>query len=573
MNFKKAFFSFLLLVLGINTITSREIHIYPNTSLTIQQAFENAQSGDSIILHKGIYHEVLKFVDKSDITILAAGDGKVEIWGSIKDLENREDAHWKFIKKSGNIQNKKLQYIYQVDIPKKYRLINKSFKDHWIYRNNLYLKNDKMLWTYDNIKQFEARKISNTDGEGVLFERDKITIAINKPIDKFSKRTIFTYTGQVLWLGNLKNVVIDGGEKKWIEFKYSGRYCIRGSGRFENVTIKNLCVVNPIDGFYFNQCAGPGLTIEDCMITKRLPINCTWSERKLSKSMGGSGIVYAGGKCDSFVVKNNTISGFFNGVNSKPKNVIIESNYISNIGDDAVELDGASINAIVRNNIIENCFVAFSLTPIETGPVYIYDNLVFSNVVKYNYSQQKGKPVRLVEPKVLKFWNLPNGKSIKNGESVKLSGNVHFYHNTCISKNNPLAVGNHLKKQRSPVNSTFYNNIFVSSGTLMQSTGFQEDGIDIDNNVFYSSKNGVTEKNLFIIDKGKKSEFNANTSQAWTGNKILPLEYNFKKGEFNWSKNSVERLEKFKLKRLPQHYPDAEMLRTRLTPGAEINNE
>jgi len=45
-----------------------------------------------------------------------------------------------------------------------------------------------------------------------------------------------------------------------------------------------------------------------------------------------------------------------------------------NAGDDAIEVDGGGVNMRVHGNTIRQCFTAFSLAPVERGPVYVTRN-------------------------------------------------------------------------------------------------------------------------------------------------------------------------------------------------------
>jgi parallel beta helix pectate lyase-like protein len=565
---KYGFTTFCLILLMNVGLSAKEIHVYPNRPESIQSAIDESVSGDKIILHKGDYYETLTLVKKSNITIQAAGDGSVRIYGVMKEFTDPSIKNWNFIRKEKNDFFKNTQWIYEAVIPEKYRKINHSLPDYWSYRNNIYFGEQDMLWSYDEIASFNNRIIDGTDGQGAFFGKNKILIALNMPIEKKSNRQYVTYSGQVLAMGKLSNVIIDGGKDKQIEFLYAGRYCISVGGMLDNVTFKNIRITNPINAFYFLQCTGQNVTIEGCMIKKNLPFDCLWIDTKRSKSMEGTGIIYATGDLKNVLIKNNIIEGFFNGIAVSPGNTIIENNYLKNIGDDAIELEGPAVNTIVRNNFIKNCFVSFSLTPVEEGPVFIYDNFVFSDVESFPYQYQKDGSIRYKEPRLIKFTNLVNGEKLKNGEMMKVSGNVHFYYNTLISRKIPFTVGSYNKKEYSPVQSTFYNNIFVSEGVLTNSTGFSEDGIDVDNNVFFSSFKDKSDDRLFIGWNGSNHYKTLKNDNEWSENQFLKLNYEIKKGKFHWCRKSQKALSKVPCKKLPPEYPDAQQLNQRDKPGA-----
>ncbi len=560
----------LLLIIYSTSGVAKDIHVYPNKISGIQTAFNNALAGDRIVLHKGDYFEILRLTNKSNISIVASGDGAIKIYGVMPEFVNQTKVPWKFIKKERNKHFKNQQWVYEAAIPNRYQEINRSLPDYWTYRNNLYFNENEMLWSYDDLASFQNRKIRGTNGEGVFFGKDKIILALNKPIEDFPKTQYVTYSGQVLATGNLANVTIDGGKDQLIEFMYAGRYCISVGGELNNVTFKNLKIINPNDAFYFLQCTGQNVTIENCILKKNVPFDCLWMDIKKSKSMEGSAIVYASGELRKFDIRKNTIEGFFNGILVIPGNVLIEKNHLKNIGDDAIELEGPVLNTICRKNFIENAFISISLVPVEKGPVYIYDNIIYSNVKSYPYEYLKDGSIREIETKLLKFWNLKGGEKLKNGKHMKVSGNVHFYYNTFISKTPPLTLGVYNKKEFSPINSTFYNNVFLSDGVITNYTGFAEDGIDIDNNVFCTSYKNLPEGLLFIGWDGPNHFRTLTNNNKWTNNAILKLSYKWKRGNFKWCKESKKALSKFKLKSIPSSFPENDTVNKRTIPGASF---
>ena len=567
---KKSCFSIGLILIYLQ-LPGKQIKVFPNRDFTIQKAFNQAKPGDSIILHQGDYYEVLSLVEKSDLTVTVSGEGLVRIYGVMPEFTKPSNDTWKFVAKQKNAHFDNTQWIYEADIPERFRMLSSKLPDYWHYRNNFYLGEEEMLWSYADESGFADRKITGTDGEGVLFSREKIKIAINTPIASFPARQFVTYSGQVLKVGNLSRVIFDGGPNKLIEFRFAGRYCIAGGGRFENVVFRNLRFTNPNNAFYFNQSSGSNLLIEDCSMNKNVPFDCLWSEIKASTTMEGSAVAYAGAPINPFIVRNNVIRGFFNGIVALPGHAIIENNTLQNIGDDAIELDGPAIETIVRNNKIIDCFVSLSLVPVEEGPVYIYNNFISNAQQGHPYTRRPNGTIRLVPPRPLKFWNLPNGKRMKDGHPMKVSGNVHMYFNTIISPKDPLTIGNYAKKEYSPVNSTIYNNIFMSRGGLTYSTGFAEDGIDVDNNVFWSTLEEVADDRLFIGWNGTNHSRSVIDSGDWMGNRMIKL--NFKRNNnVKWKNRTKRALKKFELKILPDTFPDAEELNARTKPGAEINS-
>lgn len=90
----------------------------------------------------------------------------------------------------------------------------------------------------------------------------------------------------------------------------------------------------------------------------------------------------------------------------------IYGNYITNVYDDAIEAEGANTNIRIYNNFIENVYVPIAISPVTTGPVYIFNNIALhsSNT-------------------------LESGPFIKAGQKQTNPSGPHFiYHNTVIKQ-------------------------------------------------------------------------------------------------------------------------------------------
>ncbi len=96
--------------------------------------------------------------------------------------------------------------------------------------------------------------------------------------------------------------------------------------------------------------------------------------------------VWGRGGAHALVVRYNTIRGYFNGVSPGYQkdydryagyNQDVYDNFISQIADDAIEIDGPSINFKAWNNRIEHASVALSTAPLTYGPAYFFRNQVW----------------------------------------------------------------------------------------------------------------------------------------------------------------------------------------------------
>jgi hypothetical protein len=292
-----------------------------------------------------------------------------------------------------------------------------------------------------------------------------------------------------------------------------------------------------------------------------------WQEIKAAL-LETTAIAYASGNM-KLTIQNNYFNNCFNGIMAEPGYTKIYNNYLSNIGDDAIELDGPAIDCEVRDNVIEDCFTAFSLCPVEKGPVYIYNNLIITSIKEYDFERLPDGTVRKIAPKTLKFWNLPDGNVLKDGVRQNVSGNVYFYYNTIRSLEEPFSIGAYGVKSISPINAKFYNNIFYSDGVITNSTGFKADGIDIDNNVFYSSFKNKKEARIFIGWDGNNHYRSLPSDNDWSDNKYLSIKWNKDKMTID-KKTEKNLLKSFSTKQLSKEFMAYNMLNSRRMPGCKI---
>ena len=155
-----------------------------------------------------------------------------------------------------------------------------------------------------------------------------------------------------------------------------------------------------------------------------------------------------------------------------------------------------------------------------------------------------GKSKRYVEPRILKFWNLP--KKEENGKSkVRRSQNVHFYHNTVRTKYEAINIGGNTKIDFSPYKSAFRNNIFYSETSLTSSLGYEDHGIVFLDNIFYS---GLKSNRNFL------HEFIA-SNNSWNGNLYIKLRLKSRKKTQSWSSATKKRIGKSIPGKLPKELP------------------
>lgn len=126
-------------------------------------------------------------------------------------------------------------------------------------------------------------------------------------------------------------------------------------------------------------------------------------------------------------------------------------NYVANVCDDALEIEGSGRNVRVFNNYFENTFVGVASIVVQTGPLYIFRNvmgvsrcvpIVNSNPITYH--ALPALPGDLVLPSEAARFNL--GAFSKTGDSrlddgtISGQGRRYFFHNTVLQPTMELAT-------------------------------------------------------------------------------------------------------------------------------------
>jgi len=144
------------------------------------------------------------------------------------------------------------------------------------------------------------------------------------------------------------------------------------------------------------------------------------------------------------IIRDNDIHHFFNGIYTGSSGALenselafdidVYNNQIHEIGDDALEPEGACINNRFRDNRIDTSFVAVSLAPITQGPTWVIRNLIT------NYTGRAIKWDRKTDGWVLMYHNTlwtaagtPNAMDL-----ISTAANAILRNN--ISTNNAYAI-------------------------------------------------------------------------------------------------------------------------------------
>lgn len=531
---------------------------------TLQRAVDVAKPGDEILIASGTYYDQVTIKDKRNITIRPLGDGKVILSNLQKEYIDNENYPWTLIRKE------KGKYVYVSNITNQAKKVNERLPDWYPQFNHIFLANHEQLYHYRNWEEYRSKSNVRNRGEGYIITKDSIYAVVDDPYDPKYQSMYVTKSGFMIRIINSRNINIGGNDDNHIRIKYGGRYGIGVSGEASGLYLHHITFDMCRHGLYLNNVSGNKAIIEHCVFRYHVSDQYIWQDVKGSM-LESNGISYAQGSLN-IEIRNSLFDGVFNGAMTLAGQADIHHNTFVNIGDDAVELDGPAIDTKVHDNYFIDCFTAFSLCPVEQGPVYIYNNLITNSKSEFPFEilKKTGK-LRSVAPKTFKFTNHPkNGKETKNGRKVRISKNVHAYYNTVISTTSPFDIGSYSRRELSPVHSSFYNNIFYSENTLTLSTGFVTDGIDIKSNIWYS-KYGDKKGKVFRGWNGNNAYRTLPKSKDWTGNIETRIQFEMKEIDFDLRApqvcNMKDIMKKWVTRKIDNTWPDAENLNKRNFPG------
>jgi hypothetical protein len=167
------------------------------------------------------------------------------------------------------------------------------------------------------------------------------------------------------------------------------------------------------------------------------------------------------------IVRDNVVHDFFNGIFTGSSaagistytqvafDVDVYHNYIHDIADDALEVEGACVNHRFRNNTIDRSFVGVSIAPVTQGPAW---------VLRSTFTSYTGRGIKF---------------------SDTSDGIVFFYHNTFWTSAPKVNDADLI----TPVsNVKMRDNIFQGAGYSIYQVPKGSLGLDADYNNWYSSR-------------------------------------------------------------------------------------
>ncbi len=383
----------------------------------IQAAVDRAESGDTVTLRDGVYHECIS-IDKP-ITLKAANGGEATI-------SNAYEGTLKF----EAVDEKLGLYSAEVDWPVRWMMAGD--RNLYDYRYLEHLKSFTMLPRYSRLKQ-EATGLP----EGFAWENGKLYLRLwgdqnaNKAAVEINSRTM---NGRAQFLKNngikpLEHFYRPAKEPVKLTYAdhikllhYPEDIGVIISIKADDVTIEGLRVhLAPHVGIDIKE--GKNVTIRDCYFDgyqyaintwekcERLTVEyCEFSGgrsyelyRRMQDTIGGSlwnGYYYSnleintiGQKGPGFIFRHNYVYEGFDGI--QPRGIATENigkqpdipseihhNVFMNFVDNSIEADGwvRLFNMRIHHNLVVNGNSMLSVAPTQRGPLQVDHNIFFNSL-------------------------------------------------------------------------------------------------------------------------------------------------------------------------------------------------
>jgi parallel beta-helix repeat protein len=209
---------------------------------------------------------------------------------------------------------------------------------------------------------------------------------------------------------------------------------------FDNVTVRDVTISGyDCDGSGPQNEAGiacwqcSGLTVEDVTI---------------ERATGGGNGIWVKNSGGGNVIRDNTISGGFDGIGGEDefsptgsfnRDTVIEGNTISDCDDDGIQSEGGNDGVVIRDNTISGCLIGIAFAPNLAGLLNIEDNAIRDVV-----------PRRGNDPACWKEGGvgagttqlLDNVCTTEQGDGFKQSGG--FGHSVVIARDNCIQAGRYV---------------------------------------------------------------------------------------------------------------------------------
>ena len=348
-----------------NTSTGETITVTPGMS--IQTAFDRATPGTTVLVGKGTYWQMVEGTKHgtAEAPITIRGEKGARIFGSEADL-----AAGKGWKHEGGV-------LYSTRI----KPVRRRVVAH---------EKSGRLYDYDDLSQLKAETFRSTKEPGKIYKikggwtqaGDTLYVILPDHGDPRTGGVHVSVRESCIRLTGSSHVTIEGFELAYAGESYGS--CL-SFDRCSNIWVHHNHIHHfRKRGVAFHEIEGGDSLVEYNTITD-FPVG-EWPWRAVkSHDAEDSAISFRTGR--GCVARYNLVDNLFNGIDAS--SFFVSGNLIRNIGDDAVEIDGHAINHRIYHNVISNTNMAFSISPLRTGPIYVVRNTV-RNYKRYVWKAQNG---------------------------------------------------------------------------------------------------------------------------------------------------------------------------------------
>ena len=413
---------------------------------TIEHSLDQALSGDTIRIHTGLYMENLFIDTRNNLTIEPFGDGDVTISGAIKELTQTGQGNWTFVSNEIGTAYGNSYAVWRYDYPvgfdhgaagtssNAYRLIQNSIAD----------ENDDLIWTYPGPNTFAERYIQDKNGRGAYFTLASIFYSPENPTDDPNDYILYvTGSKEALYIFNSTNILLRSVAGSRLKFKDGSRSVIRVQ-ESSDINFDNIDIVGSSNSILMEQTQNSSFT--NSFVDGKYSALWTFDNVKTCNEeyvgftpvSGGCGVIssstpgsivtrsmenalFISNNVDDFTFVNNDLSNAHNGAVfiGSSDNPMIAENFISNVSDDAIEIDSSITNAEITKNHIYGASVALSGAAHLLGPTYVHGNTFVQD-----HLSNIGQSIKMV------------GASFLGGTTKS----IHIYHNSFFRDDTPTAT-------------------------------------------------------------------------------------------------------------------------------------
>ncbi|MCI0512673.1 right-handed parallel beta-helix repeat-containing protein [candidate division KSB1 bacterium] len=349
-----------------------------NPFRTLQFAANQVAPGDVVHVLPGVYHQNVEIERGGQpgryVQFRAEGnvilDGAATSWSKVDQQDD-----WTFVQDPG---------IYRVPI---------TWEPGSVYANG------QQLFRYDYL--YEMTSLRAGAPGGWLFMNNFLYVRLSDGSDPDRQPMQVTQLEYAFYVKNVSHVSIEG-----FEIQYFGQ-SVYGKGIYlRNISdciIRNNKIHQMYCGIWLKGAGSNYNLIEKNTLWENSIYNWPWDDVKGSYHEGAAIAMEAG---RGNVIRQNTISGFFNGItvaywddlydSTWNNDTDIHDNYLHHIADDCIEPEGTCINLRIWKNQMHDCTVGISLAPITMGPAYVWRNTIADfTLTSFKFSANTSGPCYL----------------------------------------------------------------------------------------------------------------------------------------------------------------------------------